>query len=93
MPKAIWKGVVLADSQSTVVIDERHYFPPDSVEHRFLHRSKTHTKCPRKGLADYYNVVLDHAVYEDGAWAYPDPQKEAGDIRGYFAFWDGIRVE
>lgn len=93
MPKAIWKGVVLADSKSTIVFDERHYFPPESVKHRYLYRSKTHTKCPRKGFADYYNVVLEDATYEDGAWAYPEPKNGAGEIKGYFAFWDGIRVE
>ncbi|HEU4481453.1 MAG TPA: DUF427 domain-containing protein [Nitrososphaeraceae archaeon] len=34
--KAIWKDIVLAESNSTVVIEGNHYFPPESIDKRFL---------------------------------------------------------
>lgn len=29
--KAIWQGEVIAESDSTIIIEGNHYFPPDSV--------------------------------------------------------------
>ena len=31
MPRAIWNGKVVAESNATVVVDSNHYFPPDSM--------------------------------------------------------------
>ena len=51
--KAIWKDVILAESDNTIVVEGNHYFPPDSVKREYLKASDTHTTCPWKGEASY----------------------------------------
>lgn len=90
--KAIYNNVVIAESDNTAVVEGNHYFPPDSVKKEFLTASNTHTTCPWKGVASYYNVVVDGAKAEDAAWFYPDPKTLAEGIKGYIAFWHGVNV-
>jgi len=91
--KAIWNDAVLADSDQTVVVEGNHYFPPDSVNRLYFQESPTHTTCPWKGEASYYNVVVDGNVNKDAAWYYPDPKPAAAEIKDRVAFWRGVRVE
>src|ERR687898_66292 len=55
--RAIWNGTVLAESDQTVVVEGRHYFPPDSVHWEHFEESDKSTTCPWKGRASYYSVV------------------------------------
>jgi uncharacterized protein (DUF427 family) len=57
--KAVWKGVVLAESDRTIVIEGNHYFPPDAVRFEYLKPSESHTVCPWKGTASYHNVEVN----------------------------------
>ncbi|HEX8709338.1 MAG TPA: DUF427 domain-containing protein [Pyrinomonadaceae bacterium] len=91
--KATWHDAVLADSEQTIIIEGNHYFPPDSIRREHFRDSATHTTCPWKGLASYYDVVVDGAVNKDAAWYYPEPKDAAAEIKGYIAFWKGVRVE
>jgi uncharacterized protein (DUF427 family) len=90
--KAIWKGQVLAESDDTVVVERNHYFPADSMQREFFRASATHTICPWKGEAFYYDVVVDGEVNRDAAWHYPEPKPAAEEIRGRVAFWHGVEV-
>lgn len=87
--KVVQKNIVLADSNQTVVIEGNHYFPPESVNWDYLQKSDTHTKCPWKGEASYYDVVIDGAVEKDAAWYYPEPKKAAKEIKNHVAFYSG----
>ncbi|MBD3637589.1 MAG: DUF427 domain-containing protein [Crocinitomicaceae bacterium] len=93
MKKAIWNGKVIAESDKTVNIEGNAYFPPDSVNKEFLEESDTHTVCPWKGTASYYDVVVDGKKNEDAAWYYPKVSELAKNIEGYIAFWHGVEVE
>ena len=93
MPKAIWKNVVIAESDSTVVVDGNHYFPADSIEKDHFSNSETTSVCGWKGTASYYNVVVDGETNVDAAWYYADPKPEAANIAGHVAFWKGVTVE
>ena len=90
--KAIWKDVILAESDNTIVVEGNHYFPPDSVKREYLKASDTHTTCPWKGEASYYTVVVSDAVNKDAAWYYPEPKEAAQQIKDYVAFWQGVEV-
>jgi len=90
--KAIWNGTTLAESNATVVVEGNHYFPRDSVKKEFFRESDTHTTCPWKGLASYYDVVVDGKVNKDAAWYYPEPSEAAQNIKGCVAFWKGVQV-
>ncbi|MDT5295517.1 MAG: hypothetical protein QOJ76_2397 [Acidobacteriota bacterium] len=91
--KATWNGAVLAESDETVVVEGNHYFPAESVRREHFRESRTHTTCPWKGEASYYDVVVGDEVNKDAAWFYPQPKDAAGEIEGRVAFWRGVKVE
>lgn len=91
--QAIWNDKVIAESDETVVVENNHYFPLDSVDRELLQDSDTTTVCPWKGTANYYHVVVDGEVNRDAAWYYAEPKDGAAEIRGRVAFWKGVRVE
>ena len=91
--KAMWKGAVLAESDDTVVVEGNHYFPPESVRREHFRESETHTVCPWKGTASYYDVVVNGEVNSDAAWYYPQPKDAAKEIKDRVAFWHGVKVE
>jgi uncharacterized protein (DUF427 family) len=93
MPKATWKGETLAESDRTIIVEGNHYFPPESVRIGFFQPSETHSVCPWKGTASYYDVEVRGEKNPDAAWYYPDPKPAAAQIRDHVAFWKGIRVE
>ncbi len=90
--KAIWNGAILAESDKTVVIEGNHYFPFDAINKEFFRASETHTVCPWKGTASYYDVVAGGETNKDAAWFYPSPKTEAKEIKNYVAFWKGVEV-
>ena len=90
--KATWNGVVLAESDATVVVEGNHYFPPESLHREYFNPSSTHTTCPWKGTADYFSITVDGATNSDAAWTYPQPKSAAKNITGYIAFWRGVTV-
>ncbi|OGZ10808.1 MAG: hypothetical protein A3D65_04495 [Candidatus Lloydbacteria bacterium RIFCSPHIGHO2_02_FULL_50_13] len=91
--KAIWNSQLIAESDKTVVVEQNHYFPPESVNMSLLKKSGDRYQCAWKGLADYYDVVVDGAVNHNAAWAYLEPTEKAQNIKGYFAFWMGVEVK
>lgn len=93
MPRALWNGKVVAESDETIVVEGNHYFPPDSVKREFLRPSATVSHCPWKGTAKYYHVEVDGQVNSDAAWFCPQTREAARHIEGYVAFWKGITVE
>ena len=93
MAKAYWNGIVIAESNDTVVVEGNQYFPPQSVRRDFLRPSKTHTECPWKGTASYYDIEVDGQRNADAAWFYPDPKPAASQIKDHIAFWRGVKVE
>ncbi len=92
MPKAVWNGAVIAESDDTLVVEGNHYFPAESVERRYLVESSHHTTCPWKGTASYYTLEVDGARNENAAWYYPEPKRAARRIEGRIAFWHGVEV-
>ena len=90
--KAILENVILVESNATIVVEGNHYFPPDSINKHYFKDSDIQTTCPWKGLASYYNIVVDGKVNQDAAWYYPDPKSAAGNIKNYVAFWKGVEV-
>jgi len=92
MAKAMWRGEVIAQSDTFELVEGNVYFPPESVIQDHLRGSATHTRCPWKGLASYYDVVVGGEVNLDAAWYYPETSPEASRIRGYIAFWRGVEV-
>ena len=90
--KAIWNNQVIAESSNTVVVEQNHYFPEDSVNRLFLQPSATRTVCPWKGQASYYHLDADGLQNADAAWYYPEPSEAAAHIKDHIAFWKGVQI-
>lgn len=93
MKRAEWKGAVLAESDDIVVVEGNAYFPASSLKREHFRDSQTHTVCPWKGTASYYDVVVGGEVNADAAWTYPTPKDAAKNITGRVAFWKGVTVK
>jgi len=91
--KAIWNNKVIAESNDTVVIENNHYFPHDSIKKEFFKQSELHSVCPWKGTASYYTIAVDGKENADAAWYYPEVSDLAKGIKNRVAFWRGVKVE
>ena len=91
--KATWRGKVLAESADTIVVEGNHYFPQASINKEFFRESATHTTCPWKGVASYYDVVVGDDVNKDAAWYYPETKDAARNIQNHVAFWKGVTID
>jgi len=90
--KAIWNNTVIAESDDTVVVENNHYFPADSIKTEHFKSSETQSNCPWKGVASYFTIVVDGKENKDAAWYYPSTSHTAKAIEGYVAFWKGVTV-
>ena len=91
--KAIWNNKIIAESNETIVVENNHYFPADSIKKEYFQSTDLHSTCPWKGVASYYTVDVDGKANPNAAWYYPKASDRAKQIEGYVAFWRGIKVE
>jgi uncharacterized protein (DUF427 family) len=91
--QAVWNGQVIAESDETIKLEGRHYFPRRSLDPKFFSNSRATTVCPWKGKANYLNVTVDGKVNEGAAWTYKRPKSAAKEITGHVAFWKGVKVK
>jgi len=92
MVKATWNGVVIAESDDTVVVEGNHYFPPDTLDSGVILASTTTSVCPWKGTAHYISIIVDGEKTTDVGWFCADPKPAAAQIKDRIAFWRGVVV-
>ncbi len=93
MAKAIWNGKIIAESEKIIKLEGNLYFPPESIHQEYFHKNNSHTVCPWKGKASYYDIVVDGKTNKGAAWYYPQPSNAAQEIKDYVAFWNGVSVQ
>ncbi len=91
--QALWRDKVIAQSDKTILVEGNYYFPPESLVQEHFTFSNHKSTCPWKGQASYKSICIDGELLTDAAWYYPDPKPEAGNIKGYFAFWKDIKIK
>lgn len=91
--RATWHDAILAESDDTIVLEGNHYFPRAAMRDEYFRPSETHTTCPWKGEASYYDITVDGEVNKDAAWYYPEVKDAAKQIKGRVAFWKGVKIE
>ncbi len=91
--KAVFNDTIIAQSNTTIVVEGNHYFSPESVRMEYLVKTANTYTCPWKGVCDYYTVRVGDNSEEDAAWMYPAPKEAAESIAGRFAFWKGVVVQ
>lgn len=95
--RARFAGHVIADSDDALVLHEVGlppviYFPRDAVSTEYMSRTDHHSRCPHKGDASYYSLLMDGDLAENVAWTYENPYPAAEAIAGRMAFY-ADRVE
>ncbi|NJL02299.1 MAG: DUF427 domain-containing protein [Spirulinaceae cyanobacterium RM2_2_10] len=94
MPKATVNGTVVAASDQCERVEGNYYFPPSAIAQDYFTPSSTHTSCPWKGQASYYNLVVNGQEIKDAAWTYPQAKERAKNIEGYVAFYrNKVQIE
>lgn len=93
MARAVWNGVVLAETDRPVLLEGNVYFPPESLRDAYFVRTRRLSICPWKGVARYYSVEVDGRTAPNAAWYYPHPSPLARKIKNHVAFWGEVRVE
>lgn len=93
MAKATYRGTVLAEADSYELVEGNVYFPPESINQAYFQHSDLHTTCPWKGVASYYDVVVDGQTVKNAAWYYPSPKSAASNIKDHVAFYGMVKVE
>ncbi|MEK9683563.1 MAG: DUF427 domain-containing protein [Rhodospirillaceae bacterium] len=94
MAKAVWNNLTIVESADIVHVEGNAYFNIDDVKPGVLENSQTTppTYCHWKGIAEYFDLVVNGKRNPGGAWYYPDPYPPAEIIRGRLAFWNGVET-
>ncbi len=93
MARAIWNSATIAESATFEVVEGNVYFPATALIREYFRDSRTQTTCSWKGVARYYDVIVDGQTNTDAAWYYPTPKDAAKQIKDHVAFWKGVTVE
>jgi uncharacterized protein (DUF427 family) len=91
--KAIWNGVVIAQSDDIVTLEGNHYFPETALNRAYTAFSNHRTGCAWKGQAHYLSLLVNGEMNPDAVWFYPEPTEAASEIKGRVAFWKGVQIE
>jgi uncharacterized protein (DUF427 family) len=86
-------GVSVAASDQPRILFEtglpaRYYLPLGHVRTDLLAPSTAVTRCPYKGTATYWNLVVNGHLYEDAVWIYRSPLPESAKIAGLACFYN-----
>jgi uncharacterized protein (DUF427 family) len=93
MTKALWNGTIIAESEHTEMVEGNHYFPANTIKKEYFRTNKTTSVCYWKGVASYYDIVVDNQVNSGAAWYYATPKAAAANIKDHVAFWRGVSIE
>lgn len=92
MSSAKWNGKTIAETDKFELVEGNIYFPRDAIKPEFFKDSSHTTVCPWKGVASYFDVVVDGKVNQNAAWYYSEPKQAAAQIKDHVAFWKGVEV-
>jgi uncharacterized protein (DUF427 family) len=92
MPSAKWNGKTIAETDKFELVEGNIYFPRGAIKPEFFKENSHTTVCPWKGVASYFDVVVDCQVNQNAAWYYADPKPAAGNIKDHVSFWKGVEV-
>jgi uncharacterized protein (DUF427 family) len=97
--QVLLSDTVLANSSRALTLSEADYkpvlyIPRSDVRMDLLERTEHTTRCPYKGLANYFTIKLPGLVRENAAWSYETPNPVAAPIAGYVSFYpDQVTIE
>jgi uncharacterized protein (DUF427 family) len=86
-------GEIVADSRRATFLFEtgmptRYYLPIADTRLELLTPSHYISRCPYKGIANYYHLTVKGARHENMVWYYPNPVHESERIKGLVSFYN-----
>ncbi|MFC5931052.1 DUF427 domain-containing protein [Cryobacterium melibiosiphilum] len=93
-----FNGQVLVDTASSFrVLETSHppgfYLPRADFSPGALQPARRRTVCEFKGVASYFDVVIDGRRADAAAWLYPDPAAGYEVLRHHVALYPGLMDE
>ena len=94
--RAVVAGETGVDTTRALYLFEtRHapvwYVPIEDVRGDLLEPTDHTSRCPFKGEARYWSIVVGEERRDDAVWGYPYPIETCPDISGHVAFfWDRV---
>lgn len=93
MTRAVFDGIVIAESDDVTRVEGMTYFPLADVDTDQLVDSPTTSRCFWKGKANYFHVSGRSDVAQNAAFAYRRPWPLAKRlVTDRIAFWHGVEV-
>ncbi len=91
--KVVVAGETVAESSRPCLLFEtglptRYYLPKVDVRMDLFVPSETTSRCPYKGLTQYYSVKVGEKLVKDIAWYYPYPVPECPRIENLLCFYN-----
>lgn len=85
-------GHVIADTRASIrTIETSHppsyYLPLSDIAPHVLSPSDGSSFCEWKGVAVYWDVVIDGMMLPKVGWSYPSPTPAFASLRGHVAFY------
>lgn len=86
-------GQVVAETRRPRLLFEtglptRYYIPKQDVRMDMLEPTNSTTRCPYKGVADYWTLKVGDKTYPDIVWSYPAPIPECPKIENLLSFYN-----
>ncbi len=90
--EVFFDGVTVAETERPYLLFEtnlpvRYYIPLEDIRREYLTPSSTHSICPYKGTASYFDLAVNGSQINNAVWTYPDPIPESPKLAGKAAFW------
>jgi uncharacterized protein (DUF427 family) len=91
--QVIVDGEIVAESRRATFLFEtgmptRYYLPIADTRLDLLSPSRYISRCPYKGISNFYHVTVKGERHENMVWYYPDPVHEAEKIKGLVSFYN-----
>lgn len=85
-------GHIIADTRSSIrTIETSHppsyYLPLSDIAPDILCRAEGSSFCEWKGMAVYWDVVIDGVILPKVGWSYPSPTLAFASLRDHVAFY------
>lgn len=91
--KAIWNGVVVAESDDVLMIEKDYYFPLASLKPQYLRLSITQDEMANIASITTFNLKLGRRQCVDAVWYYDNPKSAAKGAYGRVAFRKEVQIK
>jgi uncharacterized protein (DUF427 family) len=84
---------LVAESANALLVSEAnhspvYYLPIEDIRPELLRRSAHTTRCPFKGMASYWNIIVGDHEIDNAVWAYETPYDEMLELAGLASFYE-----